>query len=349
MSPLPQGEAGEPALSFRDLAPGTSVAQARHILGAAFRAAGLDTPELDARLLIGHALGLDHAGLAASAARQLPERYAAHIGRLAARRLAREPIARILGTREFWSLSFAVTPAVLVPRPETETVVALALALLDRAEPLRIADLGTGSGALLLALLSELPHAVGIGTDTSLAALAVARRNAASLGLQARAAFVECDFGSALAACDLVVSNPPYIATADIATLGPEVREHDPRAALDGGTDGLAAYRAIAADAARLLAPGGHLIVELGAGQAGEVAALLGTQGLVVAAIRADLAGIPRALHARHAPDGCPDHGKNAWNGGKDRLGSGHGIDPRTVLRRWPRGPERGSVRRRRG
>lgn len=305
MSLLPQGATGEPAaLSFRDLAPGTSVARARLILGAAFRAAGLDSPELDARVLIGHALGLDHAALAAAAARQLPERYAAHIGRLAARRLTGEPIARILGQREFWSLTVTVTPAVLVPRPETETVVALALALLDRTRPLRVADLGTGSGALLLALLSEMPRAVGIGTDTSLAALAVARRNAASLGFQARTAFVACDFGSALAACDLVVSNPPYVASADIAALAPEVRDHDPRTALDGGADGLAAYRTIAADAARLLAPDGHLVMEIGAGQAGDVAALLAAQDLVVAAVQADLAGVPRALHARHAPDG---------------------------------------------
>jgi release factor glutamine methyltransferase len=335
VSLLPQGAVGEPAaLSFRDLAPGTSVAQARLILGAAFRAAGLDSPELDARVLIGHALGLDHAALAAAAARQLPERYAAHIGRLAARRLAREPIARILGEREFWSLPFTVTPAVLVPRPETETVVACALAALEadgaRARPRRVADLGTGSGALLIALLGEMPGAFGIGTDSSLDALAVARNNAERLGLGARAAFVACDFGSALAACDLVVSNPPYVATADIAMLAPEVRDHDPRAALDGGPDGLAAYRAIAADAARLLAPGGHLIVEIGAGQAGDVAALLAAQGLSVAPARADFAGTPRALHARHAPEGSRESQKSAWNGGKDRLGSGHGIDPRT-------------------
>ncbi len=308
MNPLPQGGTPRAALAFGDLAPGTSVAQARRILGAAFRAAGLDSPDLDARVLVGHALGLDHAALAAAAGRQLPERYAAHIGRLAVRRLAREPVARIVGRREFWSLALAVTPAVLVPRPETETVVACALAVLERdgarQRALRIADFGTGSGALLIALLSELPSAVGVGTDTSLAALAVARRNAASLGFQARAAFVACDFGSALAACDLVVSNPPYVATADIATLAPEVRDHDPRAALDGGADGLAAYRAIAADAARLLAPGGHLIVEIGAGQADDVASLLGAQGLDVAPARPDLAGIPRALHARHAPAG---------------------------------------------
>jgi release factor glutamine methyltransferase len=309
VKPLPQGGTQEhAALAFGDLAPGTSVAQARLILGAAFRAAGLDSPDLDARVLVGHALGLDHAALAAAAGRQLPERYAAHIGRLAVRRLAREPVARIVGRREFWSLAVAVTPAVLVPRPETETVVACALAALERdgarQRALRIADLGTGSGALLLALLNEVPNAVGVGTDTSLAALAVARRNAASLGFQARAAFVACDFGSALAACDLVVSNPPYVATADIATLAPEVRDHDPRAALDGGADGFAAYRAIAADAARLLAPGGHLIVEIGAGQADDVASLLGAHGLDVAPARPDLAGIPRALHARHAPAG---------------------------------------------
>jgi release factor glutamine methyltransferase len=162
---------------------------------------------------------------------------------------------------------------------------------------LRLADLGTGSGALLLALLSELPQAFGVGTDVSLSALAAARTNAECLGLAARAHFVACDFGTALAGpFDLIVSNPPYVASGDIATLAPEVREHDPRGALDGGLQGLDGYRAIAADARRLLAPDGTLVVELGAGQAPAVAALLLNGGIVAGAEKRDISGHPRAL-----------------------------------------------------
>ena len=164
--------------------------------------------------------------------------------RLSARRLAGEPVARILGTKEFWSLPIVLSPAVLVPRPETETVVEQALAAVDRngarTRALRIADLGVGSGAILLALLSELPNAFGVGTDRDPAALAVARDNARRLGLDARAAFVACDFGAALSpGFDLVVTNPPYIASGDIAALPAEVRDFDPRRALDGGRTGL--------------------------------------------------------------------------------------------------------------
>jgi release factor glutamine methyltransferase len=222
---------------------------------------------------------------------------------LAGRRLAHEPVARIVGHKEFWGLRLAVTPAVLVPRPDTETVVecALAQARAQGARPRRILDLGTGSGALLLALMSEWPDAYGIATDTSAAALRVARANAEALGLAARAAFIACDFGAALAGgFDIVVSNPPYVASRDIASLAPDVRDHDPHGALDGGPDGLAAYRAIAADARRLLAPAGLLVLELGAGQAAEVAALLRQAGLDVMEPIADLAGIPRAISARH-------------------------------------------------
>ncbi|WP_408089438.1 peptide chain release factor N(5)-glutamine methyltransferase [Rhodoplanes sp. SY1] len=268
------------------VAAGCTVAAARRAVAAALRAGSLDTPDLDARLLVGHALGLDHAGLASVADRILTAAETDHVNVLVARRLAREPVARILGHTEFWSLPLVVTPAVLDPRPDTETVVTAALAAIDargdRRAVHRIADLGTGSGALLLALLRELPGAFGIGTDTSVAALAVARENAGRLGLSERARFVACDYGSALTGgLDLVVSNPPYIRTADIAALDPEVRDFDPRAALDGGPDGLAAYRAIADDAIRLLAPGGTLVVEVGHDQAVAVAALFDTAGLV--------------------------------------------------------------------
>jgi len=283
---------------------GASVAHARRALAEQFRAGGIDAPDLDARILISHALGLDHAGLASAANRQISDLTATQIERLAARRMVGEPVARIIGEKEFWSLRLAVTPAVLVPRPETETVVELALALLKddgaRTAVLRIADLATGSGAILLALLSELPHAYGLGTDVDVEALHVARANALRLGLDTRAAFLASDYGAALEGTfDLVVSNPPYVASADIAALAPEVREHDPRHALDGGPDGFSAYRAIAADAPRLLRPDGHVVVEIGAGQQRGVTSLFAAAGLAITATRPDLSGITRAVGAK--------------------------------------------------
>jgi release factor glutamine methyltransferase len=280
---------------------GASVAHARRTLANQLRTAGIESPELDARVLLGHALGLDHTGLIRAGAQQLSELSASAVVRLIARRIAGEPVARIVGEKEFWGLPFIVTPAVLVPRPETETVVELALALIDRngsrARPLRILDLATGSGAILLALLSELPNAHGTGSDIASDALAVARRNAAQVKLGDRASFTVSDFGAALhGRFDLVVSNPPYIASAEIATLSAEVREHDPRLALDGGADGLEAYRAIAADARRLLNPGGHLVIEIGVGQGRVVEPIFGAAGLAIAATRPDLSGIERAL-----------------------------------------------------
>ncbi|HWL30981.1 MAG TPA: peptide chain release factor N(5)-glutamine methyltransferase [Xanthobacteraceae bacterium] len=289
------------------LSAGATVAQARRALADAFRRAALDSPELDARLLVGHALGLDHTGLTLAGERRLDVREARAVSALAERRLAREPVARILGVKEFWGLPLHIDAATLVPRPETETVVEAALAAIGDAGPrtraLRIADLGTGSGALLLALLSELPNAEGVGTDTSIAALVAARANAGRAGVSHRARFVACDFGAALGeGFDLVVSNPPYIASGDIAALAPEVR-HDPQRALDGGVDGLDAYRSIAAQVPRVLKAGGHLVVELGIGQAGAVAALFAEAGLASALLYPDLAGIPRALRTRRDAD----------------------------------------------
>jgi release factor glutamine methyltransferase len=279
-----------------------TVGAARHALAAKLRAGGIETAELDARILMGHALALDHTALAAAASRRLGADEEDSIATLARRRLGREPIARILGCKEFWSLPLRIDAATLVPRPETETVVEAALAAVDargaRRRPLRIADLGTGSGALLLALLTELPDAFGVGTDLSAAALRVARGNAESAGL-ARAAFVACDMAAALGApFDVVVSNPPYVATGDIAGLAPEVRDFEPHRALDGGADGLDFYRAIAAAAPALLARDGVLVVEFGIGQAEPVAALLAAAGLAPSAPRPDLNGVPRALVA---------------------------------------------------
>jgi release factor glutamine methyltransferase len=284
---------------------GMTLAQARRALAQQFRAADLETAELDARVLVGHALGLDHAGLISAAAQMLSAADAAQIETLARRRLAGEPVARITGMREFWGLPFIVTPDVLVPRPETETVVETALALTgpDRTAAPRILDIATGSGAILLALLSELPNARGIGTDIDRQALLVARRNADQLGLAERAVFVVSNYGSAVdGPFDLVVSNPPYIATWQIATLQREVRDHDPHLALDGGPDGLSAYQAIVADAIRLLAPGGHLVLEIGQGQESDVSRLLGEAELVpVSEPRRDLAGIARVVAVKAA------------------------------------------------
>jgi release factor glutamine methyltransferase len=283
---------------------GQTVETARRALATRFRQQGIDSAELDARLLTGDAFGLDLTGLIAATTRIVTPDEAAHLENFLQRRLAGEPVARILGVKEFWGLTLNLSAATLVPRPDTETVVELALEVCRRQERRRIADIGTGSGAILLALLSELPDATGVGTDISLEALGTARDNAARLGLTPRAAFVACNYTAALSGpFDLIVSNPPYIRSADIAGLDREVREYDPPRALDGGPDGLAAYRAIAPDAARLLAPGGTLIVEAGYGQSGPIEELMSASGLTPdVPPKADLAGIPRAVAGRRLP-----------------------------------------------
>jgi release factor glutamine methyltransferase len=289
------------------LAAARTIATTRHALADKFRQAGIDSAETDARLLMAHALGVDRAELIAKGGRALTVEQAEAIDALAARRLKREPVARIFGHKEFWSLSLQIGPAVLVPRPETETVVEAALDAVARdarqMAQLRILDIGTGSGALLLALLSELANAVGTATDISAAALDVARANAERSGLAGRCTFIACDIAAGVPGpFDLIVSNPPYVVHGEIASLAPEVRDYDPALALDGGADGLDGYRAIAAQARGLLAPGGKLIVELGAGQEAAVRALFTNAGLTAAAVLNDLAGIPRALTATVAP-----------------------------------------------
>jgi release factor glutamine methyltransferase len=285
------------------LKAGVTIADAQRLMVQSLRLAGIDSPEADARALIGASLRLPRAKLIAQSDRILEARETKAIAALAARRLKREPVARILGEKEFWSLPLSLTPDVLVPRPETETLVEAALdEVADaslRMEELRLLDIGTGSGAILLALLHELPNATGVATDRSAAALQVARVNAERLRCAGRCRFAACNFADAVAGrFDFVVSNPPYIARAGIGVLEPEVREYDPRLALDGGTDGLDAYRAIVATAPTLLAPRGRLILELGSGQAAPVRELAMAAGLKVTAVRPDLAGIPRALLA---------------------------------------------------
>ena len=287
---------------------GQTIETARRILAARFRQQGIDSAELDARLLAGHVLGLDLTGMITSAQRPLSSDESACLDDCARRRLAGEPVARILGAKEFWGLALQLSPATLVPRPDTETVVELAWRISSTSSrrdlPLRIIDIGAGSGAILLALLSEFPDAFGIGTDISVAALRTASSNAARLGFARRAAFVACDYATALSGpFDLIVSNPPYIRSADIKDLATEVRDFDPPAALDGGSDGLDAYRRIAPEAARLLAPGGALIVEVGQGQSSDVRGLMAAVGLKLSGPpQADLAGIQRAVAFQKRP-----------------------------------------------
>jgi release factor glutamine methyltransferase len=287
---------------------GSSVETARRTLTAMLKSGSIESAELDARILAGAALGLDLTGLITAAARPISAAEAARLEDMARRRLAGEPVARILGSKEFWGLPLTLSAETLVPRPDTETVVELSLEMLhpvpsaDRR--LRIADLGTGSGAILLALLSELPEADGFGTDISEAALRTASRNAADLGLADRAVFIACDYASGLSGpFDLVVSNPPYIRSSDIGGLSIEVRDHDPSLALDGGTDGLDAYRALIPQAARLLAPQGVLVVEAGRDQSGDIQELMTAAGLTLERpAKADLAGIRRAVAGRKMP-----------------------------------------------
>ena len=264
---------------------GLSVESARRALAAQLRSAQLEEAELDARILLGAALGLDLTGLVAQAARLLAEAETSRLAQYAGRRIAGEPVARILGSREFWGLPFRLSEATLVPRPDTETVVELALEIFrerQASHQLRIADIGTGSGAILLALLHDIPGAFGVGTDLSLTALKTARDNAAALGLADRASFVACSYAAALRGpFDLVVSNPPYIPSAEIPKLSIEVREHDPHLALDGGNDGYDAYRALIPQAAERLAPGGALIVEAGQGQARNIETLMAAAALI--------------------------------------------------------------------
>ena len=284
------------------LKAGANIAEACEKLALTFRQIGIEEAPADARILVAHALSLTRAQLLAQSDRELEPREVDAISARAARRLLREPVSRIIGSREFWGLKLEITPAVLDPRPDTETIVETALDWLTtrglRQENLRVLDIGTGSGALLLALLSELPNAVGVGTDLSIDALSIARINAHRHELASRCHFACCDLAAALRGpFELIVSNPPYIASGEIERLAPEVRDHDPRLALDGGADGLDIYRAIAGDARRLLAERGRLIVELGQGQSDMVSRLFTQAGLAVDdEPRRDLSGINRAL-----------------------------------------------------
>jgi release factor glutamine methyltransferase len=288
------GEGGECSEPGEGVSVGSVLAETAAALGAA----GIDEPRRHARRLIAAALDLSAAEVFGHPERVLDAAQIARIAAVRARVVAREPLSRILGRREFWGLDLALSPDTLDPRPESETIVEAILARLsDRACACRFLDLGTGSGCLLLALLAEFPMSIGLGIDIAAGAVATARRNAVAVGLADRAHFIVGDWGQAAAGgWHAIVANPPYIATSELAVLPPEVRDHDPRRALDGGTDGLAAYRAIAAELPRLVGAGGLFAGEVGAGQGPAVAALLAATGLAVEGVIPDLAGIPRCV-----------------------------------------------------
>lgn len=261
-------------------------------------AAGVPGAHGDALALIAHAYGnVPRHALQAELARPLPPEVAARFEAAITARATRQPVAQITGQRPFWRHSFTVTPDTLDPRPETETLVAAALTLPWRT----VLDLGTGTGAILLSLLAERPGTRGLGVDLSPAALAVARGNAGRLGIAAE--FAGSDWFAAVTGCfDLIVSNPPYIAAAEMEALSPEVRDHEPRMALTDEGDGLSAYRAIAARAGAHLAPGGWLAVEIGPTQGAAVAAMFTAAGLTEVAVRPDLDGRDRVVLGRLAP-----------------------------------------------
>lgn len=262
------------------------------------RRAGIDTPRLEARLLLEHVTGLSPIDLILGDDNNMAEEAMATLAKLVARRAAHEPLAYVLGQREFWSLPLRTAPNVLIPRPDTETVVEAVLAARpERAPAYRVVDLGTGSGALLLALLREYPNASGLGIDLNPDAVRLARQNAADLGFTARATLEHATWHAALSGTfDIIVANPPYVPRGEIATLAADVRDYEPHDALDGGADGLAAYHELAPLLAAHLTADGVAALEVGRGQAEAVGALLQRAGLRLLATRADLAGIVRAV-----------------------------------------------------
>jgi release factor glutamine methyltransferase len=286
-------------------ASGLDVAGAIRAVRDAFAAAGQEGAAAEARMLVGHVLGLDLTGLTVGSMRAVEEKAAQRLAAAARRRIAGEPLQRVLGSAWFHGLEFRLAPETLVPRPDTETLVEAVLARFSVDDAFVFADLGVGSGAVLVAVLAARPLAFGVGTDLSEPALAMARANAEHNGVAARAGFVRGSYAAMAApgVFDAIVSNPPYIATAEIETLDAEVRLHDPMLALDGGGDGLDAYRAIAPQAARALKAGGLLAVEIGWRQGRDVGELLAGHGFERIEILPDLAGRDRVVVARRGGD----------------------------------------------
>jgi release factor glutamine methyltransferase len=270
----------------------------RREASARLREVNIESADADARLLLMHVARVDAVKLITLDTEAVRDELIADYSRLIARRMSGEPVSRIIGEKEFWSLRFALGAETLVPRPETEIIVEAALAeIADRQGASKILDLGTGTGAILAALLIELPNATGVAIDKSETALRVARGNFRNLSLDRRVSYIAGDWASAIdGTFDLIVSNPPYIASKELALLSPEVRDHDPRLALEGGTDGLDAYRVIVNQLGERLAPTGIAVLELGQGQEEAVSALVSGNVEVAGPARKDLAGIPRAL-----------------------------------------------------
>jgi release factor glutamine methyltransferase len=299
-----------------DFSAATTRGRARAEIARLFVEAGIDSAALDARVLVAAALGLDHAALVRDPDQPIGAAAAEILRGHVARRLRHEPVSRILGSREFWGLPFAVTPDVLDPRPDTETLVAAVLAALGprRETPLDILDLGTGSGAILAALLRELPRARGVGVDIAFAACRVARANLAALDLEGRGAIVQASWCDALrgwksgGGFDVIVSNPPYIESGAIDGLDDAVKVYDPLGALDGGVDGLDPYRVIGQSLRSLGRPGALVAFEIGYRQGAAVKAMLAAAGFALARIERDLAGHDRVvLGQRDASDAIMD------------------------------------------
>jgi len=294
-----------PALDIKAGAEAERLSEAVQRVGRVLDKAGVDTPSRDARVLVGEATGCDSARLIAEPDRPTTQAECQRLAELVKRRCAREPVSRILGRREFYGRDFGISPAVLDPRPDSETLIDTALALVDEegARPIRILDVGTGSGCLLVTLLAELPAASGIGTDVSAEALEVAVQNAARHGVANRARFkIRRSLEGLEQPFDLLVCNPPYMPTQEIAMLAPEVRDHDPRAALDGGVDGLNVYREVIHGVGRVLSSG-WVLFEVAADQASAVSALLrsvcGQHKSTGMRFASDLGGHVRCVAAR--------------------------------------------------
>ncbi len=268
-----------------------------------FAAAGLDTPDLDARILVRHFLALTDADLITGQASATPEQLHA-LDAAIERRLSGEPVSRILGFREFWGMDFKITPDTLDPRPDTERLVEMAVESLKDRPPAKILDLGTGTGCILLSLLKEFPAAQGIGIDINQGAVDVSRENTETHGLSDRASFRQGNWTDSLTESDglfdLIVSNPPYIPESDIESLSVEVRNHDPILALVGGKDGLDPYRILITEIKKFLAPQGLCLFEIGQNQDADLVRLVEESGLVVRRLGADYAGILRVVEIAH-------------------------------------------------
>jgi release factor glutamine methyltransferase len=272
------------------------------------KAAGIDSPAIDARLMLEAAAGVTRTEIVTDPYRELTPEQVATFDDYLTRRAAREPVSHILGRKGFWKIMLGVTKDVLTPRADTEVIVDSVLAAFDQHRHFTLLDLGVGSGAILLAILAERPNAKGLGIDISEEALAVARENAANLGLGRQVALLRGDWTEGLGdeSFDVVVANPPYIPSTDIQTLDPEVRDHEPHLALDGGTDGLDAYRRLAPEILRVLKPDGVFAVEIGWDQSSAVEALFRAAGAEDVRTRKDLADRDRVVGGAKKPLGNP-------------------------------------------